>query len=75
MREWLIQLVQRCKLPRSTIVRVTGAQSLGPGLAVYAIDVDGRRIILGASARTMCVLDRYPVPKPPIQAGPADPPG
>ncbi|MBV8339525.1 MAG: hypothetical protein JO343_06235 [Candidatus Eremiobacteraeota bacterium] len=43
-------------------MQVTGAQSLGAGIAVYALDVDGRRIIFAASSRAMCVLDRYPVP-------------
>lgn len=43
-------------------MQVTGAQSLGSGIAVFALDVDGRRIIFAASSRAMCVLDRYPVP-------------
>ena len=47
-----------------------GAQSLAPGLAVYAIDVDDRRIILGASTQGLCVLDRYAAPKSEESAGP-----
>ncbi len=72
MLAWLSRLVQHLRAPRATFVHVTSAQSLGPGLAVYAIDVDGRRIILGATARGLCVLDRYPVPNPQIQAGATD---
>ena len=65
MRAWFARLLRRLGQRRSTLVRVTGAQSLGPGLAVYAVDVDGRRIILGASTHAMCVLDRYPAPPDP----------
>jgi hypothetical protein len=75
VREWLARLVHRLKVPRSTIVRVTGAQSLAPGLAVYALDVDGRRIIVGASAHGLCVLDRYQTPKSQNPAGPSNPRG
>ena len=76
MREWLARLRRRLQIRRSTLLRVTGAQSLGPGVAIYAVDVDGRRIIFGASSHAMCVLDRYPAPpKPENRAGPADPPG
>ena len=63
MREWLGRLAHRLKMPKNNVVRVTGIQSLAPGLAIYAIDVDGRRIILGASAHALCVLDRYQTPK------------
>lgn len=75
MRHWLARLAYQLRMPKNRIVRVTGAQSLAPGLAVYAIDVDGRRIILGASAHALCVLDRYPAPKSADPAGPSDPRG
>ncbi|HEV2037699.1 MAG TPA: hypothetical protein VGQ96_03745 [Candidatus Eremiobacteraceae bacterium] len=54
-------------------MRVAGAQPLAPGVTVYAIDVDGRRIIVGASARALCVLDRYPTPILENREGPRDP--
>jgi flagellar biogenesis protein FliO len=72
MRDWWSRLIQRLKMPRSTLVHVTGIQPLAPGVAVYAIDVDGRRIILGASTHAICVLDRYLAPNPKNRAGPSD---
>jgi len=75
MRQWLERMAHRLHMPNKRVVRVTGAQSLAPGLAVYAIDVDGRRIIVGASAHALCVLDRYPAPKSEDSAGPSDPHG
>ena len=62
MRRWLTWLAGWYRARRRTAVQVTGAQSLGSGIAVYAIDVDGRRIILAASSRAMCILDKYPAP-------------
>jgi hypothetical protein len=47
--------------PGNKLVRVAGAAPLAGGVMVYAIDVDGRRIIFGASPRALCVLDRYPL--------------
>lgn len=43
-------------------MRVLGVQQLGPGVAVYAVEVDDRRIVFAASSQAMCVLDRYTVP-------------
>ncbi|MDQ6767054.1 MAG: flagellar biosynthetic protein FliO [Candidatus Eremiobacteraeota bacterium] len=54
-------------------MRVAGAQPLAAGVTVYAIDVDGRRLIVGASAHAVCVLDRYPTPNPENREGPRDP--
>ncbi len=71
MREWWIHFVQRFRMQRSTELRVTGVQALAPGVAIYAIDVDGRRIIVGASAHAMCVLDRYRAPNHENRAGPS----
>jgi flagellar biogenesis protein FliO len=63
MRDWLLRLFGRLRVQRNRLMRISGAQPLGPGAAVYAVDVDGRRILLGITARTMRVLDRYPVPQ------------
>ncbi len=62
MRNWLEQVTRWLQARRSQVVHLSGAQWLGPGLAVYALDVDGRRIILGVSTHAMCVLDRYSAP-------------
>ena len=58
------------RAPRTTLLRVSGVQALAPGIGVYAIDVDGRRIIVGASAHAMCVLGRYRVPSEENQRDP-----
>lgn len=71
MREWVTRLARR--LRKRSFLRVAGAQPLAPGVTVYAIDVDGRRIIVGASARALCVLDRYPTPILENREGPRDP--
>ncbi len=75
MRQWLERVARRLRMPKNNVVRVTGAQSVAPGLAVFAIDVDGRRIILGASTHALCVIDRYLAPKSEDPAGPSDPRG
>lgn len=63
MRAWLASLWHRLRERRVSLLRIAGVQPLGPGLAIYAIDVDGRRIIVGASTRAICVLDRYRRPQ------------
>jgi flagellar biogenesis protein FliO len=59
------KLLQRLQffrnLRRPKVMRVAGVQPLAAGVTVYAIDVDGRRIIVGASSNALCVLDRYPL--------------
>jgi len=67
MGEWLLRLIGRLRGRRSGLMRIADAQPLGPGAAVYALDIDGRRILLGVTARTMRVLDRYPMPRPPAE--------
>jgi hypothetical protein len=62
MRRWLAGLAGWYRARRRTPVHVVGAQSLGPGIAVYALDVDGRRIIFAASSQAICILDKYPAP-------------
>lgn len=47
---------------RKKIIRVACVQPLAGGVTLYAIDVDGRRILLGASPHAVCLLDRYPLP-------------
>jgi flagellar biogenesis protein FliO len=44
-------------------IDVVGAHPLGPGLAVYVIDVDGRRTVLAAGSHAMCVLSTYRAPQ------------
>jgi len=63
MRSWLLRLVASWRRRHTAVVKVTGSQSLAPGLAVFALDVDGRRIIVGVASHGMCVLDRYPTPE------------
>jgi hypothetical protein len=41
-------------------IRVACVQPLAAGVTIYAIDIDGRRIVIGASSRALCVLDHYP---------------
>jgi hypothetical protein len=41
-------------------IRVACVQPLAAGVTIYAVDIDGRRIVIGASSRALCVLDRYP---------------
>ena len=55
--------------PRVTI-DVVGARPLSSGLAVYVIDVDGRRIVLAAGSHTTCVLAAYRAPRCAIPEGP-----
>jgi hypothetical protein len=43
-------------------MRVAAVQPLAAGVTLYAIDIDGRRLVIGACARSVCVLDRYPAP-------------
>lgn len=52
-------------------VEVAAARPLGPGLGVYVIDVDGRRIVLAAGQHAMCVLATYPAPKRDVPEGQA----
>lgn len=71
MQALLARLMQKLGVPRSKLLHVAGVQPLAAGLALYAIDVDGRRIILGVSPRALCVLDRYRTPEAQNPAGPA----
>jgi hypothetical protein len=41
-------------------IRVACVQPLAAGVTIYAIDIDGRRIVIGTSSRAFCVLDCYP---------------
>jgi len=50
------------RTPRATI-DVVAAQPLSAGLAVYIIDVDGRRIVIGAGTHAICVLSSYQAPQ------------
>jgi flagellar biogenesis protein FliO len=73
MRALLARLMHKLGMPRTRLLQVAAAQPLGAGLTVYAIDVDSRRIVLAASPRAICVLDRYHVPESVNPAGPAAP--
>ena len=73
MRKWFAHIMRRLRTRRSSLLRVTGVQPLAPGVAVYAIDVDGRRIIFGASAHAMCKLACYETPNLEYRAGPSHP--
>jgi hypothetical protein len=70
MKALLARLMQMLGAPRGRLLHVAGVQPLAAGLVVYAIDVDGRRIILGVSPRALCVLDRYRTPELANPAGP-----
>lgn len=61
MHTLFARLRQFLRKPGNRIMRVSGVQQLAGGVLIYAIDVDGRRIILGASPHAICVLDRYRV--------------
>jgi hypothetical protein len=43
----------------SAVIRVSAVQPLAGGVTVYAIDLDGRRIVIGASPHGVSLLDRY----------------
>lgn len=58
LARWMARLRIR---PRSKI-DVVAAHPLAPGLAVYVIDVDGRRTVLAAGSHAMCVLSSYLAP-------------
>lgn len=58
-------------MPRTRLLQVAGAQPLGAGLMVYAIDVDSRRIVVAVSPGAICVLARYRTPEAASPAGPA----
>lgn len=47
------------------VIHIAAVQPLGGGVVLYAADVDGRRILLAASPRAICILDRYPSPQIP----------
>lgn len=48
---------------RKKIIHVACVQPLAAGVTLYAIDVDGRRILFGASLHAVCLLDRYQLPR------------
>lgn len=56
---WLRELYARRP---GRVIKVASVQPLGAGVTLYAIDIDGRRLVIGACARSVCVLDRYPAP-------------
>lgn len=45
-------------------MRVVAAQALHHGVVMYAVDVDGRRLILAASASGATLLSQYAAPSP-----------
>jgi hypothetical protein len=59
LARWIAQLRRRS---RATI-DVVAAQPLSTGLAVYVIDVDGRRTVLAAGPHAICVLAAYQTPQ------------
>ena len=42
-------------------MRIAAVQYLAAGITLYAIDIDGRRIVMGATPHALCVLDSYPL--------------
>jgi flagellar biogenesis protein FliO len=70
MRQLVARLVNKWRASHNKLIRIAAIQHLGAGLFVCALDVDGRRLILGVSPRTICVLDRYDVPHDGVPAGP-----
>ncbi|GEM_PF-4827964 len=62
MREALLRIRDLWARRPARLMRVRCVQPLSSGVTLYAIDIDGRRLLIGASARSICVLDRYPVP-------------
>lgn len=71
MKDLLLRLQRVFGGRRNTMLSVAGVQPLASGVVVYVIDVDGRRIVVGATPHAICVLDRYRVPKPENRAGAA----
>lgn len=74
MRELIAQFLRSLTHRRQRCIRVACVQPLAAGVTLYAIDVDGRRILMGASSNAVCLLDRYPIPPLGAAAG-ADAPG
>jgi hypothetical protein len=62
---WLARLRTGSRLK----IDVVGARPLSSGLAVYVIDVDGRRIVLAAGSHSTCVLAAYRAPHGAIPEG------
>ena len=62
MHRWLERLAAWYRARCSRLVRVIGVQQLGAGMVVYAVEVDGRRVVFAASSRAICALDRYETP-------------
>lgn len=61
----LFEFAARLLRPRRLqTLSIVGARLLGGGSAVYAADVDGRRIIFAVSPHAICHLASYPVPTP-----------
>lgn len=54
-------------------MRVVAAQALHHGVVMYAVDVDGRRLILAASASGVTLLSQYAAPLPHAVKEPASP--
>jgi hypothetical protein len=47
--------------PHKSPMHIAAVQYLAPGVTVYAVDIDGRRIVMGATPHALCVLDNYPL--------------
>lgn len=73
MREALRRIRDLWARRPARLMRVRCVQPLSSGVTLYAIDVDGRRLLIGACTRSICVLDKYPVPTCPqaVQREPA----
>lgn len=66
LARWIARLRRS---PRATI-DVVAAQPLSAGLAVYVIDIDGRRTVLAAGSHAICVLAAYQAPQSGEPEGP-----
>jgi flagellar biogenesis protein FliO len=49
-------------------IKVAAAQPLGQHATVYVIDIDGNRTVFAAGPHALCLLARYQVPTPAIDA-------
>jgi hypothetical protein len=63
-RFWVRLTRQACREARRVrpAMRVAAVQHLHGGAAVYALDVDGRRLLFAVAAHWGCLLSCYPVP-------------
>ncbi|HXW52351.1 MAG TPA: flagellar biosynthetic protein FliO [Candidatus Acidoferrales bacterium] len=60
-RELIARLTAWCSRRPTRLMRVACVQPLAGGVTLYAIDIDDRRIVIGACAGSIRVLDRYPL--------------